>query len=96
MLLFVVMGRLVRGAPESRELAFVQTGLPAAATMMVISVMPPWLRFVARVMPLTYAVSLLRGLWRRDALASHLRDAGIIALFTVVFTALASRVFRWE
>jgi ABC-2 type transport system permease protein len=61
-----------------------------------IAVLPPWLRAAARVMPMTYAVSLLRGVWRGDALSSHLWDIGVLALFGVVFTALAARVFRWE
>jgi ABC-2 type transport system permease protein len=61
-----------------------------------IAVLPPWLRVAARVMPMTYAVSLLQGVWRGDALSSHLWDIAVIALFGVAFTALASRVFRWE
>ena len=61
-----------------------------------IAALPPWLRLAARVMPMTYAVSLLRGVWRGEPLSSHLWDIGAIALFAVVFTALASRLFRWE
>jgi ABC-2 type transport system permease protein len=61
-----------------------------------IAILPPWLRVVARVMPMTYVVSLLQGVWLGEPLASHLCDLGAIALFTVVFTALASRAFRWE
>jgi ABC-2 type transport system permease protein len=61
-----------------------------------IAALPPWLRAAARVMPMTYAVSLLQGVWRGDPLLSHLVDIGVIALFAAVFTALASRVFRWE
>jgi ABC-2 type transport system permease protein len=61
-----------------------------------IAAMPPWLRGVARVMPMTYVVSLLQGVWRGDPLSSHLWDLGAIALFGVLFTALAARVFRWE
>ena len=61
-----------------------------------IATLPPWLRVVARVMPMTYVVSLLQGVWRGEPLSSHLWDLGAIALFGAVFTALASRVFRWE
>jgi len=61
-----------------------------------IALLPPWLRVASRVMPMTYAVSLLQGVWRGDPLASHLWDIGAIALFGVMCTALASRVFRWE
>ena len=61
-----------------------------------IAVLPPWLQAAARVMPMTYAVSLLQGVWRGDPLSSHLWDIGVIALFGLGFTLLASRVFRWE
>jgi ABC-2 type transport system permease protein len=61
-----------------------------------IASLPPWLRAAARLMPMTYAVSLLQGVWRGDPLSSHLWDVGVIALFGIGFTLLASRVFRWE
>jgi len=61
-----------------------------------IAALPPWLRLVARAMPLTYVVSLLQGVWRGDPLSSHLWDLAVIALFGAVFTALAARMFRWE
>jgi ABC-2 type transport system permease protein len=61
-----------------------------------IAVLPPWLRAVARVMPLTYAVSLLQGVWGGNPLSSHLWDILVIALFGAVFTALAARFFRWD
>jgi len=61
-----------------------------------IAALPPWLRVAARVMPMTYAVSLLQGVWRGNPLTSHLWDIVAIALFGLVFTALASRVFKWE
>jgi len=61
-----------------------------------IALLPPWLQLVARVMPMTYTVSLLQGAWRGDPLSAHLLDIGAIALFAAVFTGLASRFFRWE
>jgi ABC-2 type transport system permease protein len=61
-----------------------------------IAILPPWLRVVARVMPMTYVVSLLQGVWQGEPLVSHLWDIGALALFAAVFTALASRAFRWE
>ncbi|HET9272580.1 MAG TPA: ABC transporter permease [Vicinamibacterales bacterium] len=61
-----------------------------------IALLPPWLQIVARVMPMTYTVSLLQGVWRGDPLSAHLLDIGAIALFAAVFTALASRFFRWD
>jgi len=61
-----------------------------------IALLPPWLRVASRVMPMTYAVSLLQGVWRGDPLSSHLWDIAAIAVFGALFAALASRFFKWE
>jgi ABC-2 type transport system permease protein len=61
-----------------------------------IDLLPPWLRVVASVMPLTHAVSLLQAAWLGEPLVSHLWDAAVIALMLVVCTAVSARVFRWE
>jgi ABC-2 type transport system permease protein len=64
---------------------FVPTaGLPA-------SVQP-----VAEVLPLTFAVSLLRGIWIGEGWVAHLSDVGVLVGIFVVCTALSTRVFRWE
>jgi ABC-2 type transport system permease protein len=61
-----------------------------------IAMMPPSLRAAARVLPLTYAVSLLQGIWRGDAWSAHIGDVGALALTCVVGLALSAKVFRWE
>jgi len=58
--------------------------------------MPPALQAVARFLPLTYAVSLLQGIWKGEAWSAHLGDVAALVFVFVVFTALSSRVFRWE
>jgi ABC-2 type transport system permease protein len=61
-----------------------------------LQVLPPALRTVARALPLTYAVSLLQGIWKGEAWLAHLGDvAALIAIF-VICTALSAKVFRWE
>ncbi|HLK62800.1 MAG TPA: ABC transporter permease [Bryobacteraceae bacterium] len=58
--------------------------------------MPPVLQVVARVLPLTYAVSLLEGVLKGEAWSTHVGDvAALIAVFAVC-TALSAKVFRWE
>jgi ABC-2 type transport system permease protein len=58
--------------------------------------LPPALHAVARVLPLTYAVSLLQGIWKGEAWSAHIGDvAGLAAVF-VICTALSAKVFRWE
>jgi ABC-2 type transport system permease protein len=61
-----------------------------------LAMMPPSLRAVARVLPLTYAVSLLQGILKGDAWSAHLGDIGALAIVCVLGTALSARVFRWE
>lgn len=57
---------------------------------------PPVLHAIARVLPLTYAVSLLQGIWNGDSWSAHLGDvAGLVIVFAIC-TALSSKIFRWE
>jgi len=59
------------------------------------SLTPP-LRALARALPLTYAVSLLKGIWRGDGWAAHAGDVGILTLMFFVLMTVSARVFRWE
>jgi ABC-2 type transport system permease protein len=58
--------------------------------------LPPVLQWVARMLPLTYAVSLLRGIWHGEGWAAHLGDVTVLCVMFVAFTALSTKVFRWE
>lgn len=58
--------------------------------------LPPRLQIVARILPLTYAVSLLEGIWRGDAWSAHVGDIMALTVAFVVCTALSAKVFRWE
>ena len=44
----------------------------------------------------TYAVSLLRGIWRGDGWLAHAGDVAMLAVLFLVFIAISARVFRWE
>jgi len=58
--------------------------------------LPATLRVMARLIPLTYAVSLLRGIWKGDSWAAHTGDIVALIVVFALCTALASKVFRWE
>ena len=58
--------------------------------------LPPVLHAVARVLPLTYAVPLLQGIWNGDAWSTHVGDVAALAVLFAACTALSARVFRWE
>ena len=58
--------------------------------------LPPPLQAIARVLPSTYAVSLLRGIWRGEGWVAHGTDVLMLAVLFLVFIAISARVFRWE
>jgi len=61
-----------------------------------LDALPRGVQAAARLMPFTYAVSLLRGAWLGEPWSAHIGDiAALIATF-VICTALSSRIFRWE
>jgi ABC-2 type transport system permease protein len=80
--------------PIGTLLLYPMVGL--SGLFVAIESLPGWLQGVAHVLPLTYAVSLLRGAWQGEPWMAHLGDvAGLVIVF-VVCTAISSRVFRWE
>ncbi len=58
--------------------------------------LPPVLHAVARILPLTYVVPLLQGIWNGDPWLVHMGDVAALAVLFVVCTALSAKVFRWE
>jgi ABC-2 type transport system permease protein len=61
-----------------------------------VTSLPPALQPLARVLPLTYAVSLLRGILKGDSWWVHAGDVVALAVVFTVCTALSAKVFRWE
>jgi ABC-2 type transport system permease protein len=51
---------------------------------------------VSRALPLTYAVSLLQGIWKGEAWSAHIGDVAALILVFAICTALSAKVFRWE
>jgi ABC-2 type transport system permease protein len=61
-----------------------------------VDVLPTGLQLIARVMPLTYIVSLLRGIWIGEPWSAHIGDLAALAIFAALFSAISSRFFKWE
>jgi ABC-2 type transport system permease protein len=61
-----------------------------------VAALQPTLRAVARLLPMTYAVSLLQGIWTGDAWSAHVGDVAALVVVFVVCTAISSKVFRWQ
>jgi ABC-2 type transport system permease protein len=70
--------------------------LGLSGLFMPIAGMPLALQLVARVLPFTYAVSLLRGIWHGEGWVNHWGDAAMLGLIFAICMTLSSRVFRWE
>jgi ABC-2 type transport system permease protein len=58
--------------------------------------LPPVLHAVAQVLPLTYAVPLLQGIWDGEAWSAHVVDVAALVVVFVVCTAISAKIFRWE
>ena len=61
-----------------------------------IASLPPLLRGIARMLPLGYSTSLLRGIWTGEPWAAHVGDVAALGVVFVVCVAVSARVFRWE
>jgi len=61
-----------------------------------LSQLPRALQAVAYALPTTHAVALLQGVWDGSGWSAHWMNVGALGLIFVVFSALSTRVFRWE
>jgi ABC-2 type transport system permease protein len=61
-----------------------------------IEALPMGLQMLARLLPMTYVVSLLSGIWNGESWFLHLGDLAALAIIALVCTAISARVFRWE
>jgi ABC-2 type transport system permease protein len=70
--------------------------LAVSGLFLPLSRLPTALRAAAYVLPTTHAVALLQGVWDGSGWSAHwVNAAALLALF-LVYSALATRVFRWE
>lgn len=70
--------------------------LGLSGLFVAVESLPPVLQTIARALPLTYAVSLLRGIWHGEGWLAHAGDVAVLAVMFLAFTALSAKVFRWE
>jgi ABC-2 type transport system permease protein len=70
--------------------------LAVSGLFIPIASLPPAAQALAHIVPLTYVVSLLRGIWRGDGWLTHIGDMAALALIFLVCTTVSARVFRWE
>jgi ABC-2 type transport system permease protein len=61
-----------------------------------VDALPSALQVAAKLMPVTYAVSLMKGILLGESWGAHAWDVVALGAFFVVFALVSSRVFRWE
>lgn len=61
-----------------------------------LAAVPAWLRGVAYLLPTTHAVALLQGVWDGSGWGAHWINAVALLVLFIGYTALSTRVFRWE
>jgi ABC-2 type transport system permease protein len=77
--------------------AFVLYPMLALSGLFVpIELLPRGLQLASRVLPLTYAVELQRGIWRGEGWIAHGGDVAALLLAAALSLAVTSKVFRWE
>jgi ABC-2 type transport system permease protein len=67
-----------------------------SGAMVPLEVMPDTVRTIARFLPLTHLVALMRGLWSGKAWGDMLTEVAVLAGMTIVGVAIVARTFRWE
>lgn len=58
--------------------------------------LPTGVQWLAAVLPMSHAVSLLRGIWNGEGWLRQVPEIATLAVMFLLLTAVASRVFRWE
>ena len=61
-----------------------------------IDALSPFWQQIAHYSPITYAVSLLQGIWIGDPWSQHLPATGALVLNLAICTVLSAKIFRWE
>jgi ABC-2 type transport system permease protein len=70
--------------------------VPFSGLLFPVTLLSPPLQTLAAWLPLTYAVSLLQGIWRGDPWLAHADNVAALVVVFIVCTALSARFFRWE
>jgi len=59
-------------------------------------VLPQTVQHYAQFLPLTHAVTLIRGMWFGDTWSMHLMEVGILTGLLIVGVAVSAKTFKWE
>lgn len=63
---------------------------------MPLQMMPPSIVTASKILPLTYAVELMRGIWLGGSLADYTSQILILSIISIGFIGLSVKLFKWE
>ncbi len=99
---FFALGFILAGLMTSARTAQV-VGMVLLYPMLFLSgagipreMLPEAVKKVSTFLPLTYVVTLLRGLWAGEAWSRHSTEVIVLAAILVVGVLVSTRTFRWE
>jgi len=99
---FFAIGLAIAGVQPTARTAQV-SGLIAFFPMIFLSgatipreTFPGTLQRVSEFIPLTHAVTLMRGLWLGDGFSDHLKEVTVLVAILIVGSAISIRTFKWE
>lgn len=58
--------------------------------------LPRWVGMVSQLFPTTHAVQLMQGVWDGSGWGAHWVNAVMLVVLFIVFSAISTKVFRWE
>lgn len=58
--------------------------------------MPEFVQDISKLLPLTYGIDLVRGLWFGGSVMDYGFEIAILAGFFILFTSLSLKTFKWE
>jgi len=102
MLAFFSVGYAIAGIVPSARVAIVLGNvliIPMAVfsgAFMPLEIMPQTVQNISRLMPLTYVVNLLRGLWFGEAWRNLLPEVAVMLGMLVVGMLVVALTFKWE
>jgi ABC-2 type transport system permease protein len=101
-LAFMALGYVLAGFERTIQAAQVVGNILAfpllalSGATVPIEILPPGAQSVARLLPLTQFVDLLRGLWLGQGWQPYVGQTLVLAGMLVIGAALAAWLFRWE
>jgi ABC-2 type transport system permease protein len=101
-MLFASLGMLVGTVSKNTETASVVGNLITfpmmflAGTFFPISLMPTYLQYFSRVLPLFYIIDGLNGVMIYSSYAQAAVDLAVVAVITIVLFVAAAKLFKWR